>query len=237
MIPHHRLLLSTAVALSAMFAGPAASQTTKAALTGPARVPFLQRLPSRFVIPSNDPRQPPFCRQLSGLARCPPILAYGGPLGLPTIDPAFKADLPNVRVTIVIQEMSNTAVANGGIDDPSASLTWATTSPAASDEEGGPYLVGLPTPGPPVFSQILIYDALVNDACESFSPFPIDHLVSIMDADGEIGAFHGVDNSTVDATGFYNIHYTIRATNAAGAVSDIHFSGKVSATCSGADSL
>ena len=83
----------------------------------------------------------------------------------------------------------------------------------------------------------IIYDALVLDACESFSPFPVTHDATIEESGNEIGAFHGVDNSTLDHTGYYNFSYKARATGENGKVSDFLFSGKVSVTCSGLNSL
>jgi hypothetical protein len=46
------------------------------------------------------------------------VLVYGGAGRgvLPAIDPAFKACLPNIRVSFVMQEIANAAaVANGGV--------------------------------------------------------------------------------------------------------------------------
>jgi hypothetical protein len=240
MISRHVLMLPAAVALSAIAAGPASSQTSQTALqTRTPTVKFLAPLPARFVVTPADSK---FCPQGH---RCPPVLVYGGAAGggaLPTIEPSIKANLPNVRVSFVLQEISNHIVANGGVNgDPYALVEWVTSSSAASLEHGGPYGYVLPPPGvtwdEDDLYHTLIYDALVFNACDSFSPFPVDHEASIENNGSEIGEFHGVDNSTLDHTGYYNFSYTARATGMNGRVSDFHFSGKVNVTCTGLNSL
>src|SRR3982750_2878499 len=105
MITRHALLLSTVVILTAIVAGAASSQTSPAALPirTPPKVKFLSPLAPRFIA---TPTESELCRQLQG-RRCPPVLIYGGAAGggLPTIDPAFKANLPNVRVSFVLQSI------------------------------------------------------------------------------------------------------------------------------------
>jgi hypothetical protein len=236
MITRHALMLSSAVVLTAMAAGTASSQTS---VTTPPQVKFLAPLPGRFVVAPDDS---PFCQQQG--RRCPPRLVYGGAAGnpLPTIDPAFKAYLPNVRISFVLQEIENKVVANGGVNGyPYTFVEWSTTSAAASVEKGGPYGYPLPPPsgiwdGDDLY-HTLLYDALVFNACESFSPFPVAHDAVVEEAGSEIGAFHGVDNATLDHTGFYNFSYKVRATGLGGKVSDFRFSGKVNVTCSGLNAL
>ena len=123
-------------------------------------------------------------------------------------------------------------VANGGINPGATTfVNWSTTSPAAWQEHGGPFGYTLPPPGVtwdgdesvPTRSS---YDALVLDACESFSPFPVTHDATIEESGNEIGAFHGVDNSTLDHTGYCNFSYKARATGENGKVSDFLFSRK-----------
>jgi hypothetical protein len=76
----------------------------------------------------------------------------------------------------------------------------------------------------------------VFNACGSFAPFPVKHDAVIENAIGQIGAFHGVDNGTLDHTGFYNFKYKVRAT-AGAKVSDFRFAGKVNVTCSALNAL
>ena len=237
MITKHVLMLSTAVALTALVAGNAASQTSPAATEAiTARVKFLAPLPSRFLVTPTDSK---FCREQPGRP-CPPILVYGGAAGgvLPTIEPALKADLPHVRVSFVLQSIANEVVSHGGVSgDPVKFVQWVTSSPSASVENGGPYFYSLPPPGVvwdgDDLYHTVIYDALVFNACGSFPAYPVTHDASIEESGSEIGAFHGVDNSTLDHTGFYNFNYAARATSTTGGVSDFRFSGKVNVTCSG----
>lgn len=239
MITRRILLLPIVAAAIATSAGTASSQTTS--LTSLERATaFLAPLPSRLVA---QPASTPFCRAGQG-HRCPPVLVYGGASGpaLPTIDPAFKLDLPNVRVSFVLQSISNTAIANGGIlPDTDMFVRWTTTGSAASEERGGPYGYTLPAPGVSWDGEELyhaiLYDALVLNACESFSPFPVIHDAEIEDGAIEIGAFHGVDNTTLDHTGFYNFTYKVRATGMNGRISDFRFAGKVNVTCTGLNAL
>jgi hypothetical protein len=187
------------------------------------------------LIPANDPYRPQVCQKLN----CPTILGYGGRSGVrtPVIDPAFKADLPNVRVSFFVQQISHDVIAGGGIDAGSAILTWYTDGSAASDQAGGPYNILLIAAGETWVADILIYDALVLGACNTFSSFPVTHTATVTMNGVEIGSFEGADNSTIDSTGFYNLSYTIEAADGAGGVSQFHVSGKVTATCSAAGSL
>ena len=83
----------------------------------------------------------------------------------------------------------------------------------------------------------LIYDALVFNACESFAAFPVDHDASIEDNGSEIGAFHGIDNSTLDHTGFYNFSYTGSSDGHEREGLELPLLGKVNVTCSGLNAL
>jgi hypothetical protein len=235
-------IVLTAVALTLALAGPATSQgnrTTLAAAT--TKGSFLTPLPSRFFMSPEDPRVPRVCRQTSNLIKCPLFLSYGGRADdLPTIDPAFTSNLPHVRVTMVAQRMENQIVASGGVDlGVDYAWPWVTSSSStAADVESDPAGYILPKPGEVWIDEgiwlIRLYDALVFNACETFSGFPIDHTSSILKSDGsELGVFHGVDNSTVDELGYYNFQYTIRVEGDGGRISDFHFSGKVRVICSG----
>jgi hypothetical protein len=232
-------MLSSAVALLAL-STTAIGQTSSAAAPSRTATPFLAALPPRLVV---APTSSPFCRPGQG-HRCPLVLVHGGAAGpgLPTIDPAFKLDLPNVRVTFVLQSIANTAVTNGGVvPDADTFVRWTTTGAAAAQEHGGPFGYTVPPPGATWdgddIYHTIIYDALVLNACESFAPFPVDHEAVIDDGGNELGTFHGVDNTTLDHTGFYNFSYKVRATGVNGRVSDFKFAGKVNVTCSGINSL
>jgi hypothetical protein len=229
MIARRYLMLPMAAALTAIAVGALSSQTSFAQ-TQPPRGAFLTPLPSPAVVPQTSP----FCRALPG-RRCPPILTYGREAGgaPPTLEPVIKADLPHVRVSFVVQEIFHQVIANGGVNT-GPTVTWETDGSAASIELGGPYDLWLPAPnGTDNEHAWLIYDALVFDACESFPTFPVVHDATIEQNGASLGAFHGVDNTTLDHTGYYNFNYTVRATGMNGRVSDFHFSGRVNVTCSG----
>jgi hypothetical protein len=237
----HVLMLSTIVVVTAIAAGAASSgASSEPALQTGAPTSFLTPLPARLVF---TPTTSPYCRNLPG-TRCPPALIYTGPGGpaVPTIEPVIKADLPNVRVSFVLQEISNTVVDGGGINPGTNTFVkWLTTSPTASQQNGGPYGYTLPPPGgvwsgDEIYHSIL-YDALVLDACEAFPPvFVVDHDAAIERGGVQLGAFNGFDNTTITHTGFYTFSYKVRATEN-GKVSDFRFSGKVNVACSGLNSL
>jgi len=207
------------------------------------RAPFIQPLAASLFVARDDPRTPQFCGALGRDAVCPPILRYGGQGhgGIPAIEGSFKANLPNVRVSFVVQQISHEAVTGGGVlgDDVAGDIvTWTTHSPAASVELGGPYGWGLPRAGETWSdTSLTVYDALVFGACGTFSSFPVAHTAIASDALVEVGRFEGADNTTLTHTGFYNMSYTITAQDTAGRVSKFVFSGKVNVTCSAANSL
>jgi hypothetical protein len=235
----------TVVAITLAWATPATSQTTTPTLTATtAPAPFLTPLPWRFLMSPDDPRRPRICRQSTSTIQCPDFVAHSGAAGgIPTIDPAVKADLPHVRVTFLVHRIHNQVIANGGLDLGAFAWpwTWTTSGSAANVEsDGGGYI--LPTPGQ-IWTEnntflIRLYDALVFNACDSFMGFPVDHTTDVHNPDGSvIGVFHGVDNTTLDDLGFYDFQFTVRAEGDRGRVSDFHFSGKVSVTCSGLNAL
>jgi hypothetical protein len=226
------LVLPIAATLTAIAVGALSSQTSHAQ-TAPPRAAFLTPLPPPTVVQSTSP----FCRGLQG-RQCAPVLTYGGAArhDLPTIEPKIKADLPHVRVSFVLEEISHAVVANSGITT-GAMVEWLTTGSAAAVENGGPWTYSLPpanvTWDEDDLHHTLLYDALVFNACESFPVFPVVHDTAIEQNGGDIGVFHGVDNSTIDHTGYYHFSYTVRATGMNGRVSDFRFSGKVDVLCSG----
>ena len=205
---------------------------------------FLQPVELKLVVRS-DRLLPQFCAK-SSRTTCPPIVSGGGIPGGAWTPGDFGYDYRNVRVSFYVQEISNEIVANGGADVASSGLVrWLTTGSTADVENGGPYHWTLPGPGQTYSefgphgspSGLLIYDALVFNACGSFTSFPVDHEATATEAGATIGSFMGTDNSTIDSTGYYNLSYTIRAEDSSGGVSDFRIVGKVAAICSGQNSL
>jgi len=215
------------------------------------RTEFLKPLNPQFILSPNDPLLPQFCARSE---RCPPIVSNGGVGGggIPQLELDLKARLPNVRVSFLIQEISHDVVVKPGVAVPAFNrhVNWHTTGPE-SDAENGGVEVGelgdgsqwsLPLPGAFLtYSGLLIYDALVFGACESLTSFDVQHEATIVEfiesQHVALGSFVGVDNTTIDSTGYYNLNYTVRATDSNGGVSDFHFSGKADVICSGLDAL
>lgn len=59
----------------------------------------------------------------------------------------------------------------------------------------------------------------------------------ITESGADIGSEVYIDNNTIDSTGYYNLNYTVRATDGYGGVSDFHFSGKANVICSELNAL
>jgi hypothetical protein len=178
--------------------------------------------------------------------KCPPVLSGGGVPGGVWMPSGFGYNYRNVRVSIYVEEISNEVVANGGADIPLGGfINWLTSGSAADVESGGPYQWTLPGPGQTYSafgphggpSGLLIYDALVFNACGAFASFPVEHEATVTESGTVVGSFDGTDNSTIDSTGYYNMSYTIRAKDGDGGVSDFRIEGKVAAICSGQNSL
>jgi hypothetical protein len=245
MLNKYVLMLSILLALSAATSSSAAGPNDLELKARTAT--FLQPLEVRFALSADHPLLPKFCAR-SGRSPCPPVISGNGVPGVWAPDD-FKSYLPNVRVSFFIQEISNAAVANGGVQTTDLEPTfvnWITAGSAADAEKGGPYSWPLPGPGQTYDTStagvgsngLLIYDALVLNGCAAFSSFPVEHQATATEYGGNtIGSFMGVDDSTIDATGYYNLSYTIRAEDSAGGISDFHLRGKVSAICSGLNSL
>lgn len=227
---------------------PSAMGTTSfAARTSASK--FLEPLKSTLIVSPDDPLRPQFCANMGGRTVCPPIVSNGGATGaIPTIESRIRANLPNVRVSFFIQEIANEVIANGGVDTGVGEfvfVNWTTTGVEADVEKGGPFGWTLPAAGQKLdnFSVhgssngLLIYDALILNACDSFSSFSVEHDSTVTESGAEIGSFHDSDNSTLDSTGFYNLSYTVRAEDSEGGISDFRFSGKANVTCSGLNSL
>lgn len=262
MMLHKLALILVAAAIMASGPKAEADQADTQARAGSERnlktrhTEFLKPLNPRLVLPGNDPLLPRFCarsaRDTRRGVRCPPIVSNGGVGGggIPQLELPLTARLPNVRVSFFIQEISNEVVANGGVetehdDDDLELVTWLTTGSEADAENGGPYGWSLPGPGQTYDNfgphggpfGLMIYDALVFGACGSLTSFDVQHEATITESGDDIGSFVGVDNTTINSTGYYNLNYAVRATDSDGGVSDFHFSGKANVICSGLNAL
>ncbi|MGI9285789.1 MAG: hypothetical protein ACR2P1_10400 [Pseudomonadales bacterium] len=234
------LLLPTAMVLSTAMSAVTvhAADDLKHRITNAS---FLQPYKPRLVLPSGDPALPQFCSKLGDDRRCPEIASNYGAFPSPGIDD-ITTGYKNVRVSMYISSISNTAVEGGGVDPGDDGFVWWDTSSVEADEEnGGPYAWTLPGPGETYdnfgphegFFGARIYDALVFGACGSLTSFDIGHNAELKDGGSQIGLFQAADHSTIDSTGYYNVDYTVTAEDGTGGVSNFRFKGKLNVLCSG----
>lgn len=211
---------------------------------------FLTTIAPRLVLKPSDSPRLTFCRQLPDGSRCPMrITSNRAGVAFPGIVDDFSPGLlPHVRVSVYVQSISNDAVSNGGVMIPVGSfkfINWDTTGSSADIELGGPYGWSVPDPGQTYdqfgshgsASGLRVYDALVYNACGSFTSFPVKHHSWVSESGADIGGFNGSDNTTLDSTGYYNMQYSYRVMDSVGATSDITVKGKVNVICSGLASL
>jgi hypothetical protein len=222
------------VLLFTAFAGAVFAQGGRLPLTAGPRT-FLMPLPSRFVIQPGEAGYPAdLCRDAAA-RQCPGVLTYGGARGgLPTVDPAFKAHLPNARVTMVLETVSIPSPIGGW--DPPLTLRFETSSSAA-DVQIASSEVDLVDSDGMLSSPVVIYDALVLGGCESLASFPVDHWLDIDWQGNTTESFHTADHSTIDSTGFYAFYYGFDGTILQLEPWFMEFFGRVNVTCTGLESL
>ena len=188
------------------------------------------------------------------------MLAFGGIGGaLPTIDPALQAYLPHVRVTFVLEKVSNRAASGGGLDPEGdgfqmglfwkTRVRWTTLSQESiADVEVAEIPLDVSTLGPDMTWTLpdpIIYDALLFGECEGFAPSAliVDQNVFLNFNNTFVDDEHVFDFFTVHSTGFYTFNYEFPAAvpdgvpNKPDGTSVFELSGKVSVTCSALDSL
>jgi hypothetical protein len=237
-------LLLIALALS-LTAAQAANNSNTSEQTGRNK-PFLfpLRLPAMVERSESTPLVSRLCDYIARSVRCPESAVENGtvvgysPIGDITTEPP-----PNLRITFVLQQMENEVISGDGVDIFRWAF-WETSSPIATEEASGPY--GLPAPGPDEIWDVTfhnqIYDAIVEEGCGSTPVFPVQFdswIEEGMDLEDSvvIGEFNATDNSTLQPNGFWNFAYTIRATGTNDGVSDFHFKGVVTVTCTNEDEL
>lgn len=228
--------LSLGVVSAGAQTSPGASQLTST----PMRI-IITPIDSRLTLPATDPRRQRGCRSMPS-EHCAPQLLWGGNGngGLPTVDPVFQGDVPHVLVSFVLQKIEVTGSAPFEPHQIDWPLIWDTHSPAASQENShaGYWIEGAEELDENGYfhNPLLIYSALILDACDSFSSFPVTHETHVEHSELQDHLFSATDNTTLDATGFYTFDYTFRVeTNYPIRVpnyySDVHLSGKVNVTC------
>jgi hypothetical protein len=206
---------------------------------------FITPLDLRLTVPENDVRRGGACRGVRP-AECPQMLIWGGTRqgGLPTLDPVLTSDPPpHVRVKFVLQRLypGHTDVQTVL---PLEELSWVTHSSVA-DQEIGEFEIGYVDEqhvdaNGYFFNPPVIYDALVLNACDGFSSFPVSHEADF-DPDGfPTMPFSGFDDSTIDSTGFYQFSYAILVDGdemGPPYETRLNMSGKVSVLCTSVDTL
>jgi len=206
------------------------------------------RKPSRLV-GEEDPALDRFCQSPDALPTrvdCAPTLTDTVAVRNFLPPPVIVANLPHLRLDIVLTRMENQAVSGGGISvDPedyydSPWATWyiessvSTSSiPAVGDD---PF--GLPVPPNPgeVWDNLdhanALYQGIIENGCSASTVFDVSLDSAVIRYDGAtLGDVLLFDE--VVGTGFFVFAYTIRATDEDGAVSDFLFSGDARAYCTG----
>lgn len=178
-----------------------------------------------------------WCAQASrNSTSCPPQ-QHHGPV---VIADDLTAGLPNLRLDIILREMTNDVVSGSGVEAPDGTLVFAmwkivsanadASIPAPADPE-----YGLPAPPPgeswPVSQQNYLFQGIILNGCLGPASFDLtlDSKIHQSDQPLPYGQVHLVDS--VDGHGYYNFKYTIRATDEEGNVSDFTFSGDANAYC------
>ena len=204
---------------------------------------FLTPLITTSTLSPQDPRVAGFCRDRLKNSQCPLFSTYGGSRGSGPFQLSnLEINSPNLRVTFLLDEVSNDLVIGQGVDSP-IRATWLTHSSIATLERYpfGPLIeLMVPQPGETWQYGAILYDGLVDDGCINVPPvFPVEFQNQMEEIEGRIliGEFQAEDDTPLIPTGFWGFLYTIRATSVDGGVSDFTVRGSVSVVCTGLEDL
>lgn len=235
----------TMVLTSTLISGAGSALAAGKSLTYSAPAGFLEPLTFRALLPARS--DPNTCERIVGDHRsCARTLTYGGNSagGLPTFDPPIAPSLPNARVSFVVHGITLTQIKGNA---KTIVLKFLTSSPVADVEDDDNHVILDLADGETLgTSGLLVYDAIVFGGCVTFPGFPVTHEVTAADLPPLLeytGGFHGIDEKTLDALGFYNMKYTLTVTTFNNFVDHVtgvakyDVSGKVSVQCTGANSL
>lgn len=204
---------------------------------------FLEPIEPTFTLADTDPKQQSACRGVKP-GECVTLLSYGGNSsgGIPTVAPSFKANVPNVRVDVVLQR----ARISGHPMEPqdlSVTLSWKTSMDSVtqhSGENSSYFLDGAAsvTAAGYLHNPAIIYSAVVLGGCDSFQTLAMTHRASMITGASTL-PFEGEDTTTLDATGFYNFNYSIPvdAADDFSYSASVDLSGKVNVTCTAQSEL
>jgi hypothetical protein len=161
----------------------------------------------------------------------------------------LTAELPHLRLNIILREMRNVVVLGSGVDslgpfqEPWATFKIESTAADVSIPAAGDPPYGLPVPAPgDTWSDIPhangLFQGIIENGClgpPATFDLTLDSTIH-RPSNGEVfGEVHLAD--TVDGHGYHNFKYTIRARDEAGNVSDFVFSGDADSYCSGQSDL
>lgn len=184
------LLLIAFAALNPTLSDSTASDITRDSKPPHPNPRFLEPFNFRAFAPRTDPRYESECRRRitsggstsagSTIGRCAPVLNFGGNRnrGIPTIEPAFQANLPHVRVSFVIQESRHEQLDAENFATLTPRTVFRTDSPAADVQEGVRTVATFPAPGDTEEISRLVYDAIIFNACGTDISFPVTHSAS-----------------------------------------------------------
>lgn len=214
---------------------------------------FLERARQpRGLVGRNDPLFDHICKSAEAFLEplnCPLTLTERVSVRNFLPPPIIAADLPHLRLDIVLNRMEHQAVSDGGVTaDPDPVnfsddlyATWRIQSAGATaqfpdftdpDQED----LGLPVPQNPgeVWDNLdhanLLYQGVIRNGCSTSTVFDVELVSAVIRLNGmTLGEVQLQDE--VVGSGFYVFSYTIRATDPNGGVSDFIFSGDARAYC------
>ena len=159
----------------------------------------------------------------------------------------FTADLPHLRLTIIVREMQNIVVSGAGVDSAGFGqepwVFWQIQSQAADvsipDPSGETPYNALPAPPPGDTWDVPhangLYQGIIEHGCVGAPgatfDVTLDSWVARLTDNVSMGSVHLTDD--VQGHGYYTFSYTLRATDDAGNVSDFVISGDANAFCVG----
>jgi hypothetical protein len=166
--------------------------------------------------------------------RCPVSVS-----GVPGPSDKVSAGLPHLRLDILLEEVRNVLVSGAGVDDsltPIATFTIVSDAADVSFPPSGGTSVQVLAPPPGdtwQYGGAIFMGIIANGCLGPPATFDLTLDSSIYKDSNEevLGEVHLVDS--VQGHGYYNVAYTIRATDEAGNVSDFIFSGDADSYCTG----
>lgn len=187
------------------------------------------------------------CRLVVGLrgpAFCPTPLSGRVPAKhfLPPLD--IAADLPHLRMDLVIKRLENQVVGGGGLNLELDVLQTSINSMAATSQyyDQAPWfgtvsVAGLPDPGEVIGDfeaaygyEAWMYGGIIANGCSPATVFDVHLSAGVFELPSELGHVDLADSVT--GNGYYTFKFTVRATDGR-RTSDFVFSGPANVYCTG----